>query len=738
MATRNNFTRNFVLVSALIFLVAIGFSNVSAVPGLNGTSPFDFNGTIYFANGTAANGVNVSVKFAANSNPTASGTSTPPERTEYNILSDANGFFNFSITLGNLPINASPWYLWDVRMRLNTSGATVNVTHIGNLFSSMDIRTMMEKLSNGTFYLQPAIQLNFTNYNTRNLTGLEAYTDFNYTIVDNALGIVVVGNATNSGRTEFFTNVTNVTLPKFRSSELGKGYTIVVWKNYFGANFSESEGNSTAPTAFYLSNLSNYNSTAAYVFNLNSSLSSILYVGNFTGDNYSVYSNKTPLNFTGSQKYVYLAHNGNITLADYGFDNLSIVRELYGPLHIQWQSLGASLAGNFNVSAPVYRNDTGLGPGLNQSYILAGFANTQEGYYGGFVNLSEGVFSPSLRSGAQQVFVPSVGMRKIGGTFIYADTNATKVIFNIVNTTNVTALSGVFKYQVEVTYNISTNNSPGVDILAGTPRYNTQHIVWTGTTNATGHFAVPLWVSESVKVRLYHSAYQPMEYFISAGNLNDTTIQTVNNGMINLTIQNNKFVDPDDGCNHETITTDIYNASNTFCLNATLNTAAEACTISNRFSQFTTRASINLLNTSSGNVTMRQAFANNMQIIFKNIDLTLTGAPAVEVDSTATITKTNQYRATWKVGSFAPKETYGSVQVGFPYSDSDMDDTAASISVNISKIYNANWATIWDNSVNGTSPNTALPELSGMNSTIFTNGVLCSVINPEELCFVNM
>src|SRR3989344_955635 len=516
MATRNNFTRNFVLVSALIFLVAIGFSNVSAIPGLNGTSPFDFNGTIYFANGTAANGVNVSVKFAANSNPTASGTSTPPERTEYNILSDANGFFNFSITLGNLPINASPWYLWDVRMRLNTSGATVNVTHIGNLFSSMDIRTMMEKLSNGTFYLQPAIQLNFTNYNTRNLTGLEAYT------------------------------------------------------------------------------VSNYNSTAAYVFNLNSSLSSILYVGNFTGDNYSVYSNKTPLNFTGSQKYVYLAHNGNITLADYGFDNLSIVRELYGPLHIQWQSLGASLAGNFNVSAPVYRNDTGWGPGLNQSYILAGFANTQEGYYGGFVNLSEGVFSPSLRSGAQQVFVPSVGMRKIGGTFIYADTNATKVIFNIVNTTNVTALSGVFKYQVEVTYNISTNNSPGVDILAGTPRYNTQHIVWTGTTNATGHFAVPLWVSESVKVRLYHSAYQPMEYFISAGNLNDTTIQTVNNGMINLTIQNNKFVDPDDGGNHETITTDIYNASNTFCLNATLNTAAEACTISNRFSQFTTRASINL------------------------------------------------------------------------------------------------------------------------------------------------
>src|SRR3989338_4604603 len=400
--------------------------------------------------------------------------------------------------------------------------------------------------------------------------------------------------------------------------------------------------------------------------------------------------NTSALNFTGTQRYVHLAHNGNITLADFGFDNYTGHDTQYGGADGIFVDY-ASSSGNFNVTVPGYANDTGTTSiGLNQSYIFAAFANESAlttaatpFYFGAFVNLS------TAREGSP-TYLPNLQMRRLGVIQYFSDINATKVLFNPVNDTNIT-LGEIFDWQVEVSYPTVYN---GVS--------NTIHIVWTGTSNSSGYFAVPLLTDFGAKVRIYHSAYSPQEFEINPAEILASADASVNKGMINLSVKEYIADDPD-GSGFTSMTMDIYNTT-AACGNATLTTS---CPVAMRFGRFTTQATTKILNFQVINATLRQTF-QSVEFIFKEVDLSSTGYPTAFVDTApAKVRLGSYYIYSWKVGSSTPRSIYRSAEVGFPYEDTEINDQTP-ITVNITRLYNTKWNIIWDPTVNGTNPSRAV------------------------------
>src|SRR3989338_2572012 len=715
MATRNNFTRNFVLVSALIFLVAIGFSNVSAGP-VNSSEAFDFNGTIYFPNGSVASGVNVTVSLYDNNNGTT--TSLSVAKRIFTEMTNVNGFFSFTEERN---ISGSRDQLWLIEFISNSSAPIgYNNTFIGPRFSPMTIARVIFELSNKSIYLQQAIHFNITSM--FNATGHNH--EFNFTVIDNALGIRAYNNMTFTdkqvkfgGHSPIDTNVTNFTLPRNRNSSLGKGYTIIVWRASpisFGEAAAIDMVNRTGPVAFYFPINDSYNHNMTVNLNLNASLNLYAFQGNLTST-----VNTSALNFTGTQRYVHLAHNGNITLADFGFDNYTGHDTQYGGADGIFVDY-ASSSGNFNVTVPGYANDTGTTSiGLNQSYIFAAFANESAlttaatpFYFGAFVNLS------TAREGSP-TYLPNLQMRRLGGIQYFSDINATKVLFNPVNDTNIT-LGEIFDWQVEVSYPTVYN---GVS--------NTIHIVWTGTSNSSGYFAFPLLTDFGAKVRIYHSAYSPQEFEINPAEILASADASVNKGMINLSVKEYIADDPD-GSGFTSMTMDIYNTT-AACGNATLTTS---CPVAMRFGRFTTQATTKILNFQVINATLRQTF-QSVEFIFKEVDLSSTGYPTAFVDTApAKVRLGSYYIYSWKVGSSTPRSIYRSAEVGFPYEDTEINDQTP-ITVNITRLYNTKWNIIWDPTVNGTNPSIGVSGLADVNNTLLTGNVLCSTINPTLDCFVN-
>ena len=710
MVTNKTVTRNIVLLSALFVVLMIGSAGASAFI-INSTRTIPFNGTVYFPNGTAAQGVNVSVTMVAHSNGSAVG-----KVNTYSAQTNATGFFNFSDIQndgGSFGISGSPGILWEVRMFSNaTRPASGNISFMSRMFSPMSGQAILDELTGTRFELTPSITFNISSMaNDTNFAKA-----FNYTLIDNALGIVVVGNDTTSGNSgSILFNATNVTVPFHRNSSMGKGYTFIHWATYPAPN--DVKGNGTAPVAIYITNLSAYSNTNLLQLsqtdgadvNTNTTIPVAAFTGNFTAT-----QNASQLNFTSSQRWIRLAHAGNISPIDYPFPDNATGMDQGAPVaflnYTGEQGTAANGSGNFNLSVP----STLLNRPMNQSYLLAGFANASNGYLAGFVELNA-----TNNTAVYWIRVPTVTMRRLAGLSYYTDINATKVVFNTVNATNFTT-GEIFKYQVEV-------------------NYGGLHILWSGTSNATGHFAVPLWVDTSAKVRLYNTRYATQEWEISPTELVGTTTADANQGMINFSVTQFQPKDPD-ALYSGAFTTDVYNTT-TACGNVTLYNPASCNTTSSRWNTFSGLGLVKQLNIGSVNSTLRQAISG-IEIIFSGIDTTFAGIPQVSIDETATKSQVaNFYIYSWKVGVHGARNTFETATVGLPYEDTELDDSRP-ITVNISRIYNSKWNAIWVPEVNGTDPTLFISSLNGTNGSatngsLFTKGILCDTTGVNYDCYVN-
>src|SRR3990167_1468271 len=720
MVTNKTVTRNIVLLSALFVVLMIGSAGASAFI-INSTRTIPFNGTVYFPNGTAAQGVNVSVTMVAHSNGSAVG-----KVNTYSAQTNATGFFNFSDIQndgGSFGISGSPGILWEVRMFSNaTRPASGNISFMSRMFSPMSGQAILDELTGTRFELTPSITFNISSMaNDTNFAKA-----FNYTLIDNALGIVVVGNDTTSGNSgSILFNATNVTVPFHRNSSMGQGYTFIHWATYAAPR--DVKNNYTAPVAIYITNLSAYNNTdllqigqyASSHVNTNTSLPVATFTGNFTAT-----QNASNLNFTSSQRWIRLAHAGNITPIDYPFDNITGMDGQGGAdvAFINYtgdQSIAANGSGNFYVTVP----STLLNKPMNQSYILAGFANASNGYLAGFVELNA-----TNDTAVYWIRLPTTTMKRLAGLSYYSDINATKVVFQTITSNGTTAnysTNEIFKYIVEVNYN-------GLNIK------------WSGTSNATGHFAVPLWADTAAKVRVYNTRYATQEWQISPEELAGTTTAAANVGMINLSVRQFNPQDPETVFSG-TFTTDVYNTTNG-CANVTLlSTDSVACNATAmRWNSFSDIGAVKQLAIGAANSTLRQAISG-INIIFEGLDTTFAGIPQIQVDEQASKSQNDQfYVYSWKVGAPGAVNTYSAVRVGFPYEDSELDDDKV-ITANISRIYDSKWNTIWVPETNGTDPTIAIGALNGSlnqsvtNSSLFRTGIICEKeLNHSDFdCYVN-
>ena len=706
----NKSAKSLVLFVALTFALVISVSSASAYV-INSTQHTPFNGTVYFPNGTAAQGVLINVTQVAHSNGSVVGV-VPV----YSAISNASGVFNFT-----LPISGSPGILWEVRLWSNaTRPASGNMTFMSRMYSPMSAQAILDELSGARFELTPAITVNIS---VQNNTG--SARQFNYTFIDNALGIVVVGNDSTPGSVNRIFNATNFTVPFFRNSSMGQGYTFIHWATYAAPR--DVMGNGTAPVAIYITNLSAYSNTDLLTIaqidgasvNSNTSIPVATFTGNFTAT-----QNASQLNFTSSQRWIRLAHAGNITPIDYPFDNMTGMDGQGGAdvAFINYtgdQSIAANGSGNFNVTVP----STLLNKPMNQSYILAGFANASNGYLAGFVELNA-----TNNTAVYWIRLPTTTMKRLAGLSYYSDINATKVVFQTITSNGTTAnysTNEIFKYIVEVNYN-------GLNIK------------WSGTSNATGHFAVPLWADTAAKVRVYNTRYATQEWQISPEELAGTTTAAANVGMINLSVRQFNPQDPETVFSG-TFTTDVYNTTNG-CANVTLlSTDSVACNATAmRWNSFSDIGAVKQLAIGAANSTLRQAISG-INIIFEGLDTTFAGIPQIQVDEQASKSQNDQfYVYSWKVGAPGAVNTYSAVRVGFPYEDSELDDDKV-ITANISRIYDSKWNTIWVPETNGTDPTIAIGALNGSlnqsvtNSSLFRTGIICEKeLNHSDFdCYVN-
>ncbi len=129
--------------------------------------------------------------------------------------------------------------------------------------------------------------------------------------------------------------------------------------------------------------------------------------------------------------------------------------------------------------------------------------------------------------------------------------------------------------------------------------------------------------------------------------------------------------------------------------------------------------------------------SNNITVHYVNVDLLASGPPDVLFDGQANATQSGDtLEEAWRFGSQGP-EIYDEVIIGVPYNTTFY---APGIRAYIGKLYDEDWNTLWDGSINDTS---VLPsDFSDFNTTLFNNttGMDCNTTDENltsHLCYID-
>ncbi len=704
-------TKYFFLLASLVVVLGL-LSTSSSAYG------FEFNGTVLMPNMSGANGTNVTVTIIGNlSNPQGLHRAW-----SWSAITNSSGYFNFSF------INDTNNSIYQISMKKHSGGAlaaaawtNISANYTGSIFAPCGKEAIVNELSNSTFYLTPAVNINITTGNET----LNTWVAHNGMIIDEKLGVIVdTWRGSNSNTSVGTFNNGSTFNTKWSNFLIGnesqhwavlpadRNYTVVVWTAYawnetniaLDANWNTTRG--SPPRVIRITNTSNYfvGESEARTITLDLNLTTDRITGTESGQHqvpglYSVngtvkiypgYSSNSQLNYTRVVAYPYIREAGNLTLYDVPILNCTGFDENINSSNFQ--------NGWFNISL--------LG---GQEYILAAFANdSATTYYAGFTNLS--VNKSNIGNSTQNI---TIYVKPIAGSF-YANNetgpvNTSMTVFQFINGDTNTTLNDTVKVKVNAVYNGTEMN-------------------WVTMTNHTAAFSMPLWNGTAVDVTAYSTRYAPRTYRVTAAQIDARQ-------HINISLYNFRLEDPDTD-QATTPGTIQYLISNASC---NLPKPIPACNLTSLDSvDFGAwqQAETLYINNKSLRITL-----SGIIVHYVDFDSSVSGAPEAAFDASATtLTSGDNYYSTWKIGSKAPEELYDWVLVGIPYDTTYYNEDGV-FNVTLSNLYDDAWTGVWDTAEQGRLAANNLADFDDYNQTWFT-GMNCdrnidTRINTTQSCFLN-
>ncbi len=334
----------------------------------------------------------------------------------------------------------------------------------------------------------------------------------------------------------------------------------------------------------------------------------------------------------------------------------------------------------------------------NQEYVIMILANNSNEYFGGFINLSKFTENQNI----------NVTLRPLTGSFMSNALANTKYV--LVNVTD-----GFAKKNSK-----DKNDLEDVFVTAEFEYGNVKYSFSDKTdNNGAARFIIP---KANADINVFSRSHAPKSKQLSTDELNvNSSINIEMERFDNVNFEKQSYTH-NVGLNFYKSSSlcDVPNPPNT-CL---LNSFENSSTYSPMQNMFTEKISARVVQPSTGIV-----------VHYINLDTKLAGTPSASFDENSGKIKSGKAsEELWRFGSTGTS-LYESILLGMPYTESNMNESAK-INVTINNLYDNNFNTIWDTSINGSDPRTSLKEYADYDPAWFT-GVICDDSDVTKSCYVN-
>src|SRR3989344_4091506 len=700
--------------------VTINISHISGADNLTSNNfkiNFAFSGFTKNETGGVESNANISIyRFSVGQN------GPPTETLEANVLSDANGLFQFSSVNGS----ASLYTLKIIRYGANTNcvslNTTCNATKISTILpafpammyypttSDLPIFEFMRPPSlNGTnFYLQPAATLRLSANNIANAQ------KFGYEVIDQGTGFPIDSNIMNSVSTK------DIVVPT------GRNVTVMFTRMPFGSNaFSFA---SFCDGSF----LNDSNCPTPPISN---STIGTLTQGQITIVNQSLIISKYRL--WGCVNVTAGYNNSNINLT-------SIILKLVPwpgfvpPIKSDMGDLNLSDQAQLNNSDPrcpgflAYYNISVIGATSGINYLVEFYAKNASndgGNPGTAWNL--GAFQNVSITNHTNI---NLSLVRLVGSYngTQSDVNTSKIRIRLQNSTG-----GAITNNLNA--NIKVKNP-----VSGTITYMIESM-------SDGVFLMPILNNSNwAKVMIFANDAPPKEITLnlSKNEINITLVTMTDGNGVGM-----KKINSTGGM--EMINTTELNGTKNTNLRFLRNTGVwgsgcnvldpdtTTCALTN-----TSAKSFNPLTALvAGKINMEMKMSStNTTLTFVNFDMFAAKQPPMDsiINDNASSGGSSNNQI-WQFGSFAPINTYDYVIIGMPYHDSVINDSN-DINISIPFLYDEDWNMIWNVSRGDTSANLTDDFTDYNSSSLYRNYLTTGGINCSKLdsnlnvtpCFINL
>ncbi len=648
---------------------------------LNSTSAFEFNGTVYDADGNALNNsvVNITIKNTANQFSVVGYNSTTTNQT---------GWFNLTVT------ESASWMYQPVMTLTNSTSGYVQ--YIGQTLPAFP-KQMLQQIAGTKFYLKEAGTINITAVNA---TG--ASVPFLYQIKDTKLGYAIAGEFQN------YATQKTIYVPKDRN------YSIMIFPNQ-SMPISLDWNNLSATASYTLSDsFSTYNfSTKTLHKRFNISMSYVRLHGFVSASGISGWNNFTIV--------AYMLEPGDMVHAERG----AIPYNLSAFFLVNGTDIYNLSSGFYNISLPSTAEISTImlfATGTNSSVAYGSLMNVSfnSSASPAGTNIQRNFTMHKLLGNLAIITLDSLGGGLGGGKF---NVSTAMYSFGLINSSNLT-LSNVNSHS-EITVDYSSN-------ISGIRSFTWMADVGQGSSNS---LQAPL-------LNISSKGIEEMNVFVSGENyapkrttFTNAQLQSARN--ITISSFNPGKIDGSSGSSLSGLkialfksnsTCDVPNPSSACVIGSTESTAGHG------FSEFNPMSAV----MGGGKISFRMGLLSSGIIVhYVNVDMLASGPPDALFDDSTTNSTSGSFASAMRFGSNGPT-IYDYVLVSMPYTEGDTSTTglneSGQVNISIPLFYDENWNILWNATANGTNGT----YLAGNQSHYSTYSSDWQVLMGNNTCITNV
>ncbi len=515
----------------------------------------------------------------------------------------------------------------------------------------------------------------YINASGLNQTGIVVPVAFKYMIKDTKMGYPITSNFSSEQL-----DVGPIHVP------LERNYSIMIFPNR------------SLPVSYELNNLSDYTGTNYTAnINLNTSIRPLWVSG------YANLSDGTS-NFTDLNMIAYLMEPGNMVGKDHPMpSNMSAFR------FPQLSDTYNATNGSYNITLP----GSAQGAGANILLFATAYNNTAGEYYGAFKNITMSYSGSDadlnftlypLLGSPKNISVNNMGLM---GQPQNITTNM--LPFQLKNGSDGSNISAGKFAHVEIQVNYSANDSAAFKWMLDVSQ----------TDN--GSFFIPAFNANIEKINVFMQDFAPLKT-----SRNTTQLATV---PVNISMNSFENKKPDGG--------QLSGIRMKMLLSkpeCDRPIPASGCSLINEQTQGEFSPFKIVLG--GGKISMRiKQESTGIKVHYKNVDMLASGPPDALFEENASSSRNGSvFEQAWRFGSQGP-EIYDEVLIGIPLGSVIPNN----VSVELGKLYDENWNTVWNSSAGGTVDN--LPsDYSTFNTTWFnsTTGMPCSTSDQTAPCYLDI